>query len=786
MAPIGEKSLRNLDPSVRRLLGVGFLCLLVVLGLMVFFDGLQDDLRAKSANERARLFAGEEIVRSIHSLEKDLYLLSTTTNKAAMLRVRRSIDNHLEKLRHDLKVLENGGGIRQVIQLNLEGHDELVREVSYTPDGHASAFVMEMIEIAPLLDQVQERVSEMEKLLERSWIYQENDDYRGFFQLQDELDGFLKHLPPYFSRLDENANRLFFEGNNRLLELEAELANQRDRLKKIELALMTLVMTLAVLLSVVFLHRVKIASRKLENALDEMSQAKNEAERASRAKSEFVSRMSHELRTPLNAIIGFAELLGSEPLPASQKSYVDLINSSGKHLMELINAVLDHAKIEAGSMTLEAIEYDLPKTIASVRSIVLEQATTRGLSFIADIAADLPTRVVGDPTRLRQVLINLLVNAVKFTEKGSVELRVAVDDKQLIFSIRDTGIGMDEKSLARLFQPFAQADETITRKYGGTGLGLLISKELIEAMGGTIETESAVGVGTCFWLTLPLVLGKTPETAKPPTTQLAAKIESNGIAQRVAGKVLLVDDNRVNQQLGAAMLKRLELDFVIAENGLIALQKLAESDFALVLMDMEMPEMDGLAATREIRRLEMQAGEARHLPIIAMTANALVEDKEQCFAAGMDGYISKPISLKLLESEIQRIFPESTQTTQTTQATQATDEKYDEPPCFNRARVIEMLDDEALFKELAELFINSSRTYRQDLEAAVDAQDCPLIERHAHTLKGLFATFAAEAGEKAASQLEQCAATGDATHCRELVLPVLRHVENLSQALKQS
>jgi signal transduction histidine kinase/CheY-like chemotaxis protein/HPt (histidine-containing phosphotransfer) domain-containing protein len=765
----GEKSPFKLDPSIRWLLGVGLLCLLVVLGLMVFFDGLQDELRAKSANERARLFAGEEIVRGIHNLEKDLYLLATTSNQAAMLRVKRSIDSHLSKLKHDLSILEKGGVIRQEVLLNLEGRDEMIREATYLPDGNSSAYVMEMIEIAPLLDQLQERISELEKLLERGWSYQENNDYQGFFLLQDEFDAFLKHLPPYFSRLDENANRLFFEGNSRLLELEAALADQRARLKKIEIGLMALVMMLAGLMSIVFLHRVKIANLKLENALDEMSQAKNEAERASRAKSEFVSRMSHELRTPLNAIIGFAELLGSEPLPPSQKSYVDLINSSGKHLMELINAVLDHAKIEAGSMTLEQIEFDLPKTIDSVRSIVLDQATARGLSFISDIAADLPERIVGDPTRLRQVLINLLVNAVKFTEQGSVELRIAVDNKQLIFSIRDTGIGMDEENIARLFKPFAQADETITRKYGGTGLGLLISKELIEAMGGTIETESAVGVGTCFWLTLPLVLGKNSEVPK----QAQREQSSDSIFHLVQGKVLLVDDNRVNQQLGVAMLKRLQLEFDIAENGLIALEKLAGNNFSLVLMDMEMPEMDGLAATREIRRLEAQNTEARRLPIIAMTANALVEDREQCFAAGMDGYISKPISLKILESEIRRLFSEKSPEI-ITEADQ---------PCFDRARVIEMLDDEQLFKELADLFISGSAGYQRDLEAAVSAQDCRLIERHAHTLKGLFSTFAADAGEEAARQLEQSAACDDISSCRELVLPVLRHVKKLTQAL---
>ena len=647
----GRRPAALVDPSISWLLGIAVTCLLVVLGLKVFFDLLQDELNEKSANERARLFIGEEIVGGIQGIEKDIYLMAASSNPAGIRRVSQAIQVHLEKIRHDIGVLAEGGTVRRQVLLNIEGRDEMVREATYRPGLDRDAYVMELIEIAPLLDQIQQKAQDLEKLLARGWDYQENGDHRGFFALQDEIGAFLKHIPPYFARLGENANRLFFDSSARLRELEAELARQRQQLKRVEMSLMALAIILAGLVGMFFLRRINVANQKLEAALDEMRRSKEEAERASRAKSDFVSRMSHELRTPLNAIIGFAELLGAEPLPPSQRNYVDLINGSGKHLMDLINAVLDHAKIEAGGLVLEKIPYDLLDTLESVRSIILERAGAKGLEFFAELAPDLPRHVIGDPTRLRQVLINLLGNAVKFTERGSVRLAVAIEPDWLALDVRDTGVGMDEAGLARLFQPFAQADETITRKYGGTGLGLLISKELVEAMGGAIEVESTPGVGTCFHIRLPLRVA----SVAAPGQAAAVPGPLSSLAALVKGRILLVDDNRVNQQLGSAMLRRLGLEFDVAGNGLEALRSIEGGDYALVLMDMEMPEMDGLTATREIRRREATLTGQR-LPIIAMTANALAEDRELCFTAGMDGYISKPISLAAMEAEIGRVF----------------------------------------------------------------------------------------------------------------------------------
>lgn len=644
------------DTSIRWLFGIFILCLALLVGLRLTFSDLQVELAERSANERARLFIGEEIVRGIQGIEKDLYRMASTPNLAGLRRVNQSIEGQLSKLKHDLNALKEGGTVRRQVLLNLEGRDQMVREVSYRPEQDNDRYIMELIEIDPLLDTLGEKIHELEKLLVRSWEFQEREDFQGFFDLHFDIDIFIKHIPPYFERIAENANRLFFDSSERLRDLDAALELQSDRLKAVELSLVVLVILLTSLAGWLFLKRIGQANRQLADTADQMRIAKDAAERASRAKSEFVSRMSHELRTPLNAIIGFAELLEAEPLSPSHKNYVNLISNSGKHLMELINAVLDHAKIEAGSMTLEQIAFDFHATIEAVKTIVGDRAFAKGLDFIANIDPKLPRFVVGDPTRLRQILINLLVNAIKFTARGSIKLCLAREDQRIVFSVRDSGIGMDAAVLSRLFKPFSQADDSITRKFGGTGLGLMISKELIEAMGGTIDVESAPDVGSVFRFWLPLQEAHpVPDevTVTPPSQR------QEDLASLVAGRVLLVDDNLINQKLAGAMLNRLGLHHDFANNGADALIRLASTNYALVLMDMEMPEMDGVTATTHIRAHEANQRTPR-LPIIAMTANAMQEDRDRCFAAGMDGYISKPVRLATLHTEVRRLFSSDT------------------------------------------------------------------------------------------------------------------------------
>lgn len=646
---------------MRALLFVFVLGVSVLIGLRVMFHDMQAQLRAQRSNEQARLFVGQEILTAIQVLEKNIFHMAVTPNISAFRREHQHIDQALAKLQHDLGVLEKGGTSRRLSQLNIDGHHDMAREATYTPTDKNTGFVMETIELIPLLDQLTGKTNELEKLLAQRWRAQDSDNPIEFFRVAGDIDIYMKHLPPYFERLNENANRLFFDGTQRLQRLEVELQTQSDHLWLVEISLAALVVVSGGLSAWVFLTNLRRANQQLAVALTAMASAKDAAESASRAKSEFVSRMSHELRTPLNAILGFAELLQAEQLSASQSNYVGLINSAGRHLMELINAVLDQAKIEAGGLSLEHIAFDFSAIIEDVNTIVGPRASDKGLTYVTSVSPQLPRHIMGDPTRVKQVLINLLINAIKFTEQGSVEMRVAAEGGKLHFSVRDSGIGMDAEVLSRLFQPFSQADESITRKFGGTGLGLLISRELIEAMGGGIQVESAPGAGTCFWFWIPFTeaapVGSPPPASmgQPTLTTAAPANPEPDLPTLLPGKLLLVDDNLVNQKLASAMLQRLGLAHDMACDGQQAVDMSATQPYALVLMDMEMPVLDGVSATQAIRHRESTDPARHRLPIIAMTANALQEDRNRCMAAGMDGYIAKPVNMRALQTELRRV-----------------------------------------------------------------------------------------------------------------------------------
>ena len=373
----------------------------------------------------------------------------------------------------------------------------------------------------------------------------------------------------------------------------------------------------------------------------ELSVAKEAAESASLAKSTFLANMSHEIRTPMNGIIGMAHILRREGISPQQAKRLDTIDVSAQHLLSVINDVLDLSKIEAGKFTLEEAPVVVSSLLANVSSILAERVKAKGLHLLIE-TGNLPPNLVGDPTRLQQALLNYATNSVKFTETGTVTLRAILQEEtaesvMLRFEVQDTGIGITPEAMARLFSAFEQADNSMTRKYGGTGLGLAITRRLADLMGGKVGADSTAGVGSTFWFTVKLKKGEAAAAA-PTATAVNAEAE---LRQRYAGqRILVVDDEPVNREVALIQLEDVDLLADTAEDGAEAVAMARKNNYAAIFMDMQMPKLNGIEATLQIRQLPGY----RDTPIIAMTANAFAEDKARCFDAGMNDFLIKPFN----------------------------------------------------------------------------------------------------------------------------------------------
>jgi signal transduction histidine kinase/CheY-like chemotaxis protein len=589
----------------------------IIGGLNYVFTGLIDDLGQETKNLQIKKSIEEKISQSINSAKDDFSQILLSSSDKNLNHIKENVDKELRNISDYATVLRLGG--------NLKLNDVVYQTVNYQPKLYSSQYDNYN---RLSLEKLQQGLAK----LKNSLILFYNKETKN----QTDTQKVIKQFETIKANNDNQLRQTIYQIN----KINSKIQDQKEKYTGYELLAIIFVISSLLYMSNLISNQILKNSDSLEESNKKATQMAEKSKQASKAKSEFLANMSHEIRTPLNAILGFIDLLKEKESDGEKLKYINTIQSSSTTLLGIINDILDFSKIESGNLNVEKVDFNTHQELGTLADLFRAKASEKSVSLTFNIDKDIPKALKSDPLRLKQIIANMLSNAIKFTPRnGRIELLIKYTENQhLLVSVKDNGIGIAEDKQADIFKAFSQAESSTTRKYGGTGLGLAISAKLVSMLGGQLKLESQLEHGSRFYFEIPVEVG----VYKKPK-----KVKANEYDAIKGKKILLVEDNKANQMFMSLILKKFGLIFDMANDGIEAVTAYKKDFYDLVLMDENMPNLNGIEATKQILAFEKEQN-MRHTPIVALTANALKGDRERFLEAGMDEYLTKPLDKEKL------------------------------------------------------------------------------------------------------------------------------------------